>query len=335
MIPASLRQLIDATAGQRRAEWAGREVWLVNEPWGELAVSLQGAQVLHYLSAPEAARNDLPAPETARNDFPAPETARNDLSAPEAARNDLPAPVGAGREAGDGWLWVTPTPQALPGAIRGGIPVCWPWFADESPDGRGPMHGPARKAEWRLDAVDAHQEGVELHLSPVERLHEQLAPRVVIQANANRLHVEVITEHVGETPVKYTGALHSYFSVKHCHECRVEGLAGARYLDKLEGFAEHIQQGELGIRGPVDRIYQSNREAILDDGVRRLRIAKQGSDSTVVWHPGSALPDDIPADAGQRFLCVEAACTRVDPVWLVPGAQHLLATTISRDGEPT
>ena len=294
MIPASLRQLIDDTHGRRRAEWAGRDVWLANESWGELAVSLQGAQVLHYLPF---------APET-----------------------------------DEGWLWVTPTPQALPGAIRGGIPVCWPWFADErfadeSPDGQGPMHGPARTADWRLDAADEHQEGVELHLSPVARLHQQLVPRVVVQANAQRLHVEVITEHVGETPVKYTGALHSYFSVRHCHECRVEGLAGARYLDKLEGFAEHVQQGELGIRGPVDRIYQSNREAILDDGVRRLRIAKQGSDSTVVWHPDSALPDDTPADSGQRFLCVEAACTRVDPVWLVPGAQHLLSTTISRDGD--
>lgn len=303
MIPASLRELIDATDGQRRAEWAGREVWLANEPWGELAVSLQGAQVLHYLPF---------APATGR------------------AAGAQPAPVTE-----EGWLWVTPTPQPLPGAIRGGIPVCWPWFADESPDGQGPMHGPARKADWRLDAADEHQGGIELHLSPLERLHDQLTPRVVIQANANRLHVEVITEHVGETPVKYTGALHSYFSVKHCHWCRVEGLAGARYLDKLEGFAEHVQQGELGIRGPVDRIYQSNRETILDDGARRLRIAKQGSDSTVVWHPDSALPDDTPADAGQRFLCVEAACTRVDPVWLVPGAQHLLSTTISRDGEPT
>ena len=310
MIPATLRRLIDDTHGQRRAEWQGREVWLASEPWGELAVSLQGAQVLHYLPF---------APGTGR------------------AAGALPFAPGTGRAAGaqpeDGWLWVTPTPQALPGAIRGGIPVCWPWFADESPDGQGPMHGPARTADWRLDAADEHQEGVELHLSPAARLHQQLVPRVVVQANAQRLHVEVITEHVGETPVKYTGALHSYFSVRHCHECRVEGLAGARYLDKLEGFAEHVQQGELGIRGPVDRIYQSNREAILDDGTRRLHIAKQGSDSTVVWHPGGALPDDTPADAGQRFLCVEAACTRVDPVWLVPGAQHLLATTISRDGD--
>ncbi len=347
MIPASLRQLIDDTHGQRRAEWEGRDVWLANEPWGELAVSLQGAQVLHYLPfAPETGRDLSFAPETERDLSFAPETERAAGALPSAPETERaagaqPAPDAApARGTEDGWLWVTPTPQPLPGAIRGGIPVCWPWFADErfadeSPDRSGPMHGPARKADWRLDAADEHQEGIELHLSPVERLHKQLVPRMVIQANVNRLHVEVITEHVGETPVKYTAALHSYFSVKHCHWCRVEGLAGARYLDKLEDFAEHVQQGELGIRGPVDRIYQSNQETILDDGVRRLRIAKQGSDSTVVWHPDSALPDDTPVDAGQRFLCVEAACTRVDPVWLVPGAQHLLSATISRDGDST
>ncbi|APX92397.1 D-hexose-6-phosphate mutarotase [Halomonas sp. 1513] len=299
MIPESLRTLLDATRGQRRTEWAGREVWLANESWGQLAVSLQGAQVLHFQPSPDAA------------------TAED-----------------SGRADDDGWLWVTPTPQTLPGAIRGGIPLCWPWFADEhtadeSPDRSGPMHGPARKADWTLEAVDEHDGGVELHLSPATRLHSQLVPRAVIQANAQRLHVELITEHLGETPIKFSAALHSYLGVDEVRQCRIEGLAGARYLDKLAGFAECEQQGELGVRGPLDRIYHSNREVLLDDGRRRLNIAKQGSDSTVVWHPGTALPDDTPIDAGRHFLCIEAACTRLDPVWLVPGAQHLLGTTLS------
>ncbi|MDV6319321.1 D-hexose-6-phosphate mutarotase [Chromohalobacter sp. HP20-39] len=289
MIPDSLRQLLDATQGQREAEWQGRRVLLFNADWGELAVSLQGAQVLHFRPASEH---------------------------------------------GDGWLWVTSTPQAVPGTIRGGIPVCWPWFADESPDGRGPMHGTARQAEWRLDGVDDEDEGVEVHFSPTTRLDEQLTPRVVIHASARRLHVELITEHLGETPVKLTAALHTYFTVAHAHQCRIEGLAGARYLDKRLDFSEAHQQGELGVRGPLDRIYESNRPLVLDDGVRRFKIAKQGSDSTVVWHPDTDLPGDTPTDAGHRFLCVEAACTRIDPVWLVPGAQHLLATTLTHEDMP-
>jgi glucose-6-phosphate 1-epimerase len=322
MIPQSLRALLDETVGQRECEWSGRRVWLAREPWGELAVCLQGAQVLHYLPAP------APAP------------TESSLSEPlSSTSKDTRARVSRGDEGEEalvpgGWLWVTPTPQALPGAIRGGIPLCWPWFADErgadeSPDRSGPMHGPARKVQWHLEAVDEHEGGVELHLSPTERLHSQLIPRAVLQANARRLHVELITEHVGETPIKLSGALHSYLAVGDSFVCRVEGLAGARYLDKLAGFAEREQQGELAVRGGLDRIYHSNAEVILDDGQRRLRIARQGSDSAVVWHPGETPPDDTSVEAARRFLCVESANTRLDPVWLVPGAQHLLGTTLS------
>ncbi len=323
MIPQSLRALLDETDGRRECEWADRRVWLAREAWGELAVCLQGAQVLHFLPASEAtpAEGSLPY-------------------APTPARAGTPEVMGEGEEAlvPGGWLWVTPTPQALPGAIRGGIPLCWPWFADErgadeSPDRSGPMHGPARKAQWRLDAVDEHEGGVELHLSPAERLHSQLVPRAVVQANARRLHVELITEHVGETPVKLSGALHSYLAVADSFACRLTGLAGARYLDKLAGFAEREQQGELAVRGGLDRIYHSNAEVVLDDGNRRLRVARQGSDSAVVWHPGEAPPDDTSPAAARRFLCVESANTRLDPVWLVPGAQHLLGTTLSCEAD--
>nr|WP_298521752.1 D-hexose-6-phosphate mutarotase [uncultured Halomonas sp.] len=328
MIPPSLRQLLDATQGQRFGTWQGRQIWLAREPWGELVVSLQGAQVLHFLPAPDAAR--LATPEAERLAT----SEAEGLAAPETRQQVTDPDAEAGSLMPQGWLWMTPTPQPLPGAIRGGIPLCWPWFANESPDGQGEMHGPARKAQWRLDATDEHEDGIELHLSPETRLHEQLIPRAVIQANAQRLHVELITEHRGTTPVKFTGALHTYLQVSHAHRCSLEGLAGARYLDKLKGFAEGVQQGEPGIRGAIDRIYQSNNEVVLDDGERRLRIAKQGSDSTVVWHPDRELPPDTLAKAGHHFLCIEAACTRLDPVWLVPDAQHLLATTISREDTP-
>ncbi|MBZ5486312.1 D-hexose-6-phosphate mutarotase [Halomonas aquamarina] len=288
MIPDSLAALVAKTDGQQTAHWLGREVVLFNMPWGELAISLQGAQVLHFKPA-----------------------------------NDT------------GWLWTTPTPETLPGVVRGGIPLCWPWFADEryadeSPDRSGAFHGLARHASWRLDAVDEHAEGIEVHLSPAERLHSQLTARVIIQANAQRLGVELISENIGDAPVKTSGALHTYLAVDEVHNCRLEGLAGARYLDKLRDFAEAEQQGTLAIRGGIDRIYHSNEAVLLNDGVRSLRIAKQSSDSTVVWHPDTVLPADTPADAARHFLCVEAANTRLDPVWLVPGAQHLLGTTLSR-----
>ncbi|WP_386082859.1 D-hexose-6-phosphate mutarotase [Vreelandella sp. F11] len=288
MIPVSLNQLIKSTQGQQTAQWEGRDVVLFNMSWGELVISLQGAQVLHF----------CPAGDT-------------------------------------GWLWLTPTPQSLPGAIRGGIPLCWPWFADEryadeSPNHDGPFHGLARHADWRLDAVDEHAEGIELHLSPTQPLHTLLTARLVVQANAQRLNVELISENIGETPIKTSGALHTYLAVADTHQCRLEGLSGARYLDKLRDFAESEQQGTLAVQGAVDRIYHTNEAVLLSDGERTLRIGKQSSDSTVVWHPDQDLPSDTPTEVARHFICVEAANTRLDPVWLVPGAQHLLGTTLSR-----
>ena len=277
----ALCTLVEATQGQRDADWCGRKVLVINEHWGSLVVACQGAQLLHF------------------------------------------APHGQ-----QGWLWTTSTPKEAPGAIRGGIPLCWPWFGDA--DGHdGPAHGTARTAMWRVDAVDDHQDGVEIHLSPEERLDTQLTPRVVIQANAQRLNIELITEHTGDTPVSFTQALHTYLAVDQSFDCRVSGLAGARYLDKLDGLREKDQQGELGIRGALDRIYHSSRPLLLEAGNTTLRLAKQGSDSSVIWHPGSALPDDIPAEQAQRFVCIEAACTQLDRVWLAPGSHHLLAQHLS------
>lgn len=227
------------------------------------------------------------------------------------------------------WLWLSSTPKALPSAFRGGSPLCWPRFADEASDIDLPFHGFARKLVWQIDAVDGDDEGVEVHLSPVDEVGSQLAPRCVIQASRQRLRIELITEHRGTTPVRFTQALHTYFAVRDTHQCRIEGLTGAKFIDKMNDFRETDQIGELAVRGPLDRIYHSARPVILDDGERRLRISKEGSDSTVVWHPDTGHPADMPADEVWHFVCVEAACTRLDPIWLPPGAQHMLAQEIS------
>ncbi|RKR04325.1 glucose-6-phosphate 1-epimerase [Kushneria sinocarnis] len=281
MIPEALRQALDDTSGRRDIQWAQRSVLLINESWGELALSRHGGHLLHF--------------------------------APRGQQD---------------WLWTGSTPKAPPGAIRGGIPLCWPWFGDRE-DGQGPAHGTARTADWMIEAVDDSEDGVEIHLFPEQRLDEQLSPRLVIHANARRLALELMTEHDGETPTRLTQALHSYFDVTSTGACRVEGLSGARYIDKLDSFSEHDQVGELGIRGGLDRIYHSSRPLVLDDGQRRLRIAKNGSDSSVVWHPGTPPPGDVVAGELDRFLCVEAACTQLDPVWLAPGAQHRLSMHVS------
>lgn len=282
-LPASLQTLVEGTTGQRDVTWEGRQLLVLNQPWGSLALSREGGQVLHF-----------------------------------APRGQAP------------WLWISSTPKPLPAAIRGGIPVCWPRFADEASDIDLPFHGIARKMAWQIDAVDGDDEGVEIHISPAEAVDLQLLPRCVILASAQRLRVELITEHRGTTPVRFTQALHTYLAVSDTHVCRIEGLTGARYIDKLKGGQEVDQVGELAIRGPLDRIYHSAIPLMLHDTARRLRVSKEGSDSTVVWHPGNeGRPADIPEAELNGYLCIEAACTRLDPIWLPPGGQHLLAQELS------
>ena len=117
----------------------------------------------------------------------------------------------------------------------------------------------------------------------------------------------------------------SYVIVERQSRAYVEGRIRAGVLER--GSVRLLDELGMGER--------LHREGLIHDGVeiacgeRRLRIARQGSDSAVVWHPGDARPADTSAAAARRFLCVESANTRLDPVWLVPGAQHLLGTTLS------
>ena len=282
-LPADLMALIADTVGQRDVTWKGRQLLVLNQPWGSLALSREGGQVLHY------------------------------------------APHGKAP-----WLWLSSTPKSLPAAIRGGIPICWPRFADEASDMDQPFHGIARKIAWQINAVDASDEGVEIHISPPKPLEVPLFPRCIILANAQRLRVELTTEHRGTTPVRFTQALHTYLAVRDTHTCRVEGLVGARYIDKMNGGKEGDQADELTVSGPLDRIYHSASPLTLNDTERSLRICKEGSDSTVIWHPGSeARPADIPEAELNGYLCIEAACTRFDPIWLSPGSRHLLVQELS------
>ncbi len=184
MIPETLRALLDATQGQRRAEWAGREVWLANEAWGELAVSLQGAQVLHYQPcAPEAtqAHATTSSPDQ-REDAWCPAAG---CGSPQRLRSDPARSAAAFRCAGPGSP--TNTPPTSPPTARD------PCTAPHArPTGASTPWTSTRKA-WSCTSAAR---------TPAQPTHASCSD----PANAQRLHVELITEHTGETPVKITGA---------------------------------------------------------------------------------------------------------------------------------
>lgn len=236
-------------------------------------------------------------------------------------------------------LWVSPCARtAGPDAMRGGIPVCWPWFAAHPSDTAKPMHGFVRTAVW--DVVDTSElsgEGaarIILSLA-TSAVHQDLWPHTAtVQLTievGERLTMALETTNTGDTTFDLTEALHTYFKVSDVHRARILGLDGVDYLDKVDGFVRKRQLGPVMFNGEVDRIYVGTTSAtvIEDLGLgRRITIAKGGSASTVVWNPaherGARMPDVGPL-GWRDFVCVETTNAGPDIIRLKPGASHTLS----------
>lgn len=222
-------------------------------------------------------------------------------------------------------------------AIRGGVPVCWPWFGHHA-DPKLPQHGFVRTRLWEVAEIAEDAAGVVMKLSLSDdeetrhlwphAFHVTLELRIGAE-----LHVSLTMVNTDQTPVTITGALHTYFGVGDILQVRIEGLDGAAYLDTVGPRTERQQSGEIVIDREVDRIYRSSGEVRIKDAALRRVISIQGfgSESTVVWNPwiekARALVD-LPDDDYLRFVCVETANAWNDRITLTAGAAHELATTI-------
>ncbi|MGM0384402.1 MAG: D-hexose-6-phosphate mutarotase [Actinomycetota bacterium] len=224
-------------------------------------------------------------------------------------------------------LWLSPGSDFTPGRpIRGGIPLCLPWFS-KGPDGdKEPMHGTARLARWELrDAVD--DEGtVTLNLALTQPGWEAALAVTVGDA----LVLELTTRNTGETDLTVEEALHTYFAVKDVSGIEVRGLDGARYFDKVIG-VQATQEGDLVLADRTDRVYENTgRVEIVDPGLgRTISIAKEDSANTVVWNPWAETVKglaDVPDDAWPSFVCVETANVGSNATVLAPGESHVIAT---------
>lgn len=238
----------------------------------------------------------------------------------------------------DDLLWLSPISTRPPGAIRGGVPVCWPYFGRQGQAATVPQHGFARNSMWALqDAQTDSQGDVTLQLAlPMStasglRLTQTLHVGEVLRQS-------LTTEHTGDATATFTQALHSYFKVGDATRVHITGLRGLRYADRYDG-AEHEQNGDWTLQDPrdpgrSDRTYQSAGDCFeLHDPVLRRCITLQtsGSRSLVVWNPGEfgiAAIADAPADAWRDFVCLEAANAGEDVIELAPGQRHTLQQTL-------
>jgi len=231
-------------------------------------------------------------------------------------------------------------------SVRGGVPVCWPWFGNlqRNPHAvqamhqqaeRAPAHGLVRSLDWQLQGIDSRDNGI--HLEFVYNSATQALPdwphaaelRLRIRLDG-RLHIQLLTHNLGDTPLTISQALHSYFAVSDIHQVSVEGLHGCRYIETLEDWQQRQQDGPLLFSGETDRIYLGTPASlsILDRAwQRRIQLHSSGSESAVLWNPWSEKAQRLSqfaANAWTGMLCIEHANVMDDIRVLAPGKQHQL-----------
>lgn len=239
-------------------------------------------------------------------------------------------------------LWLSPESRRPPHAIRGGVPVCWPYFGRQGQPGDVPQHGHARISMWRLTEAQQDEDGsARLRLAlPAET---GAALELEMTLHIGRTLVQSLTTHNrGAEPQRFTQALHTYFRVADASQVRVQGLDGLRYADKYDG-ETHAQAGEWNLHDPrdpgrSDRIYADTGghfELIDPVAHRRIVLDTSGSRSLVVWNPGAEGARafaDMPADSWRHFVCLEAANAGTDVIEVAPGGRHTLRQTIAVSG---
>ncbi len=242
-------------------------------------------------------------------------------------------------------LWVSKSSLfAEDRPIRGGIPVCWPWFGDDKTGAGRPAHGFARTCEFSVTRTAKTDDGgceIELALEPSEATRRMWPEEFHLSLTATfgkTLDLQLRMENRSEKTVTHSSALHTYLHVSQAHVITLSGFKGHDYLDKVRGFERDHQQQEPKVDGEIDRIYLDTTTpcTVSDQGFdRTIQVAKAGSETTVLWNPGAVRSKqmaDLDDEGYKNMLCIESANAADNTIALAPGEHHILGTTLRVDG---
>lgn len=231
-------------------------------------------------------------------------------------------------------LWMSPTSPFVQGkAIRGGIPLCFPWFGPHRTRSDLPQHGFARTRLWEHESsaqLDDGRTRITLRTADDERTRELWPHRFGAELAVTvgpTLELSLLIENRGDEPFRYEDCFHTYFKVGSASGCAVEGLDGVGYIDRGRSDVRAVQVGVLRPSGETVNAYmRSPSSCALVDPLfqRRVSIAQDGCSSTVVWNPGATTAAKNPEilAAWEGFLCVESANCLDTPILLLPGTAH-------------
>jgi glucose-6-phosphate 1-epimerase len=251
-------------------------------------------------------------------------------------------------------VWLSETAALERGqAIRGGVPVCWPWFGDltRSPAAvqdmyvgdEAPFHGMVRALDWQMltPVIDPNRVQLAFQLSLPDGLPNWPHPaELTLRLNLGEdLGMTLQTRNLGDAPISLTQALHTYFAVSDSREVSLGGFDGCSYLDAMDGWQQKTQEGDILFTAETDRVYLGvGPHLTIDDPgwSRRIHLHTHQSHSAIVWNPWiekAARLANFPDDAWQRMLCIETArMGEADVVTIAPGAAHEMGVDIQVEG---
>lgn len=233
-------------------------------------------------------------------------------------------------------LWVSSADDYLPGnGIRGGIPVCWPWFGMSSNPGF-PQHGFARTSIWTLDSVKMLDDAVEvkftLAISDSDRQYWPHDTSVELLFRLSEtLSVSLTNTNHGDYDVSLTQALHSYFPIEDIHQLTATGFTGSKYIEFGKGpFTQ--PQDDVDFSRETDRVYTDlSPVQLLHTSKGIIEVGRENSNSAVLWNPWidkSQRLSRFNDDDYLSMVCLEAANVLEDQVTLAPKESHTLTTHI-------
>jgi len=241
-------------------------------------------------------------------------------------------------------VWLSKLAKFAPGkSIRGGAPVCWPWFGAHATEVGFPGHGYARTVPWAVTqavslADDATQITLELINSDQTRALWSHPCKLSLEVVVGRtLKLTLTTGNLGDDAFVISEALHTYLQIGDIAQTRVLGLEGCEFLDKTVAAdgVRRRQEGPVTFTEETDRIYlNTTTDCVIEDTqlARRIRIAKSGSRSTVVWTPWTEKADkmgDFGPDGWRTMVCVESANALENAVTIPGHGSHSMSVEYS------
>ena len=224
-------------------------------------------------------------------------------------------------------------------AIRGGVPICFPWFGDKADDSGAPAHGFVRTKAWQLESIVQTADAVAVTMfTESDASTKTWWPfdfRLVHRATfSSELSLELVLTNRGARPLRFEEALHTYLRLGHIEKMRLQRLDTVHYLDKTDSNREKIQHGAIVIASETDRIYlNTQHELVLEDDAlyRRLHVGKENSLTTVVWNPWgqkARAMSDLGDAEWMQMVCVETSNVSAFAVDLSAGSQHKMKAII-------